>query len=179
MCDYTFFSKHPNWWDESYQLFWGCHNICPLLEQFQVTLVTQPELSSLSCSGAWGDAKKFHSNLAFLLISPKKLSRERWHLGLLWYGYTPTKPKSPLWMRQWRNSPYSPLPVKIGPTPLCSSMIDAQYVPFPKEGHLSTMIEGVPSRNMCRHLHQLEVHQLLQLEGQVVYPEGLIGAWSW
>ena len=53
---------------------------------------------------------------------------------------------------------------------------DAQHVPFPKEGHLSAMIEGMPSRNACGHLHQLEVHLLLQLECQVVYPEGLNGA---
>ena len=57
---------------------------------------------------------------------------------------------------------------------------DAQHVPLPKEGHLITMIEGTPSRNMCGHLCQLEVHQILQSEGQVVYPEGLNGgAWSW
>ena len=30
------------------------------------------ELSSLTCSGAFGDAKKFHNVLAILLISPKK-----------------------------------------------------------------------------------------------------------
>ena len=38
------------------------------------------------------------------------------------------------------------------------------------------MIEGTPSRNVCRHLSQLEVCLLLQLECQVVYPEGLNGA---
>ena len=52
---------------------------------------------------------------------------------------------------------------------------DAQHVPLPKEGHLSAMIEGAPNRNMCGHLCQLEVHQLLQSEGWVVYPEGLNG----
>ena len=41
---------------------------------------------------------------------------------------------------------------------------DAQHVPLPKEGHLSAMIKGSPSRNMCGHLCQLEVHLLLQLE---------------
>ena len=37
-----------------------------------MALVTRPELSALSHSGAWGDAKKFWGNLAFLLIVPKK-----------------------------------------------------------------------------------------------------------
>ena len=52
---------------------------------------------------------------------------------------------------------------------------DAQHVPISKEGHLSAMIDGTPSRSTCRHLHQLEVHKLLQYGGQVVYPEGLNG----
>ena len=53
---------------------------------------------------------------------------------------------------------------------------DAQHVPLPKAGHLSAMIDGKPSRNMCGHLCQLEVCQLLQSENQVVYPKGLNGA---
>ena len=41
---------------------------------------------------------------------------------------------------------------------------DTQHVPLAKEGHLSTMIERLPCRNMCEHLHKLEVHLLLQLD---------------
>ena len=52
---------------------------------------------------------------------------------------------------------------------------DAQHVPLPKEGHLSTMIDGTSSMNACRHLHQLEMHQLLQYGDGVVYPKGLNG----
>ena len=50
---------------------------------------------------------------------------------------------------------------------------DTQYALLPKEGHLSAMIDGVPSRNACRCLCHLEVHQLLQWKDWVVYPEGL------
>ena len=50
-----------------------------------------------------------------------------------------------------------------------------QHVLLPKESHLSTMIKGVPSKIVCRHLCQLEVHLLLQSECQVVYLEGLNG----
>ena len=53
---------------------------------------------------------------------------------------------------------------------------DAQHVPIPKEGHLITMIDGTPSRNACRHLCQLEVHNLSQYGDHVVYPEGLNGS---
>ena len=37
------------------------------------------------------------------------------------------------------------------------------------------MIDGMPSKSACGHLHQLEVCKLLQYGDQVVYPEGLNG----
>ena len=82
MCDYKFFSKDPNQWDENYQLLWRGHSICPLLEQFQVTQVTQSELSSLIGSGVWGNAKRFHSDLAHLLVLPEKATKEEMMLRL-------------------------------------------------------------------------------------------------
>ena len=82
MCDYKFFSKDPNQWDKNYQSLWGCHSICPLLEQFQVTQVTQSELSSFTGSGAWGNTKIFCSDLAYLLVLPKKATKEEMMFGL-------------------------------------------------------------------------------------------------
>ena len=52
---------------------------------------------------------------------------------------------------------------------------DAQHIPLSKEGYLSVMISGTPSRNMCGCLCQLEVCQLLQCGDQVMYPKGLNG----
>ena len=52
---------------------------------------------------------------------------------------------------------------------------DTPHVPLSKEGHLSAMIDGTPSRNPCEHLCQLEVCKLLQYGYQVVYSEGLNG----
>ena len=46
-------------------------------------------------------------------------------------------------------------------------------MPLLKEGHLGTMAEGTPSNIPCGRICQLEVHQLLHSEAQVVYPEGL------
>ena len=46
---------------------------------------------------------------------------------------------------------------------------------LPKEGHLSATKEGMPSNISCGRIHQLEVHQLLHSEAQVVYPKGLNG----
>ena len=52
---------------------------------------------------------------------------------------------------------------------------DAQHIHLSNEGHLSAMVDGVPCQSTCRHLHQLEVHQLLQCGDQLVYPERLNG----
>ena len=84
MCDYNFFPKDLGWWDKNYQSLLGCHNICPLLEQFHVTQMTQLELSSLTGSGAWGNTKKFHSDLPYLFVSPKKATEEEMVFG--WFA---------------------------------------------------------------------------------------------
>ena len=55
---------------------------------------------------------------------------------------------------------------------------DVQHAPLSNEGHISTMINGVPKRSTCRCLHQLELHKLLQCGGQVVYPKGLNGGFE-
>ena len=52
---------------------------------------------------------------------------------------------------------------------------DAHHIPLPKGGHLSAMNDGMPSNILCGQIHQLEIHQLLHLEAQVVYPKGLNG----
>ena len=67
MSNYALFSKDLGRWGESYQSHWGCHDICPLLEWFHITHMTQSELAALTCLKAWGDAKKFCSNVACLL----------------------------------------------------------------------------------------------------------------
>ena len=45
MNNYNFFSKGPSQWEEAFWLLWGCHDICPLLDQFHVASITQSELS--------------------------------------------------------------------------------------------------------------------------------------
>ena len=52
---------------------------------------------------------------------------------------------------------------------------DTCYVPFPREGHLSILLEGGTSSATCERVSQLEVHQLLSLGSQVIYPVGFNG----
>ena len=59
MGNYAYFAKDPGWWEESTEVYWGCHDICTSLTQLQVALVTWSELSALSHAGAWGDTEKF------------------------------------------------------------------------------------------------------------------------
>ena len=72
MSDYTFFLKDPGHWGKSYQFLWGHHNICPLLQPFHVTQVTQSELTSITHLKAWGDDERFCSDVAFLLVLLKE-----------------------------------------------------------------------------------------------------------
>ena len=161
--------------EESTQALWGCHNICPSLMQFHVAQVTWSEISTLSLAGVWGDTEKFWGNMAFLLIAPKKTIKGEmaFRLAMVWvHPYQAclsfldeVAKKLTLLINLSNNWAYAFVQLNR----------DAQHVPLPKEGHLSTVINGMPSRNACRCLHQQEVCKLLQYGDQLVYPEGLNG----
>ena len=175
MGDYAYFAKDPGQWKESTQVFWGWHDICPSLTQFQVALMTQSELSALSHTGAWGDTQKFQGDMVFLLIAPKKTieGEMAFRLAMVWAhpyqaclsSLDEVAKKLILLISLSDNWAYTFVWINK----------DIQHVPFSKEGHLSTMIDGMPSRSACGHLCQLEVCKLLQYGDQVVYPEGLNG----
>ena len=52
---------------------------------------------------------------------------------------------------------------------------DTQHVPLSSNSHISTMINGTPSRSALGCLSQLEVHKLLQCWDHVGNPKGLNG----
>ena len=52
---------------------------------------------------------------------------------------------------------------------------DTCNAPLPREGHLSIQPEGGTSSATCRRVSQLEVHQVLSMGLQVIYPVGLNG----
>ena len=167
MGDYAHFFKDPGWWDESTLALWGLHNICPFLSHFQMAQMTWPELSALSCAGAWEDPKKPQCNMAFLLIVPGKAVGEEMAFGLVM-----------VWMHP-HQACLSSLDKVVRKLALLINLGDnwayaflwlnenAQHIPLPDEGHLS--------KSVCGHLCQLEVHKLLQDGDQVVNPEGLNG----
>ena len=120
-----------------------------------------------------GDAEKLWGNLAFLQIVPRKTTEGEMAFGLAMVWAHPyqaclssldeTARKLALLLNSGDNWVYTFVQLNK----------DTQHVPLSKEGHLNTMINGMPSRNIWGHLCQLEVHQLLQCGDQVAYPKGL------
>ena len=175
MSNYAFFSKDPGHWGESYQSLWGCHDICPLQEQFHITHMTQLELASLTCLKAWGNDKKFCSDVAFLLVLPTEgaVGERVYGLAMVWvHPYQAMVSMIDDAAKQLAqltstgtNWPYS----------LVQLNGDDHHVPLPTEGHLSVMMEGNTSNIPCRKICQLKVCQLLSSDSWVVYLEGLNG----
>ena len=116
MCDYTFFSKDPSQWDESYQ-----SNIYPILKQFHIAQVIKPWFSSLTHLLAWGDSKRFGSDVAFLLILPKEgIAGERvYGFAMVWVH--PYQARVSTIDNMARNLACLPLLCLTGPTHLCGS----------------------------------------------------------
>ena len=52
---------------------------------------------------------------------------------------------------------------------------DLQHIPLSDARHISILVDGAPGRSTCGQLSQLEIHQLLHLGSEVVYPECLNG----
>ena len=86
MTDYTFFLQGFDRWGKDLTLLWGPLNICPSLQQFHISSVTQLELSSLAGLKAWGDKEKFLNDIAFLLVSAKEEATGDRKYGLSTYG---------------------------------------------------------------------------------------------
>ena len=130
---------------EAYQSLWGHHDICPTLEHFHVTSITQSELSSLTSLRAWGNLEKLKSNVAFLLILTGDCAVGDRVFGL-----------STMWVHPYQARAPTIEKVVKQLTPLISTRPDWPYilvqlnghvchVPLPREGHLSIMVEGSTS----------------------------------
>ena len=86
MTNYAFFLQGSDRWGKDLALLWGHLNICPSLQQFHISSVTQSELSSLTCLKAWGDKEKFCNDITFLLVSAeeKATGDRKYGLSTIW-----------------------------------------------------------------------------------------------
>ena len=158
MNDFEFFSKDPSWWGKTFASIWGHLDICPLLNQFHLASITYSELSSLTSLRAWGDAEKFHSNIAYLFVSTKDeaTSDRVYGLSTVWVNPCQTRVSTVEGVvRQLTTL------VSSGPNwhyALVRLNGDNHHVPLPREGHLSILPEGGTNSATCRRVSQLEVH---------------------
>ena len=124
--------------------------------------MTQAELSLLTNSGTWGDIEKFHSDLAFILILPEEVIAGEVVFGLAIVWVHPYQACIPTLDEAARELSLLTTSSKSLAYAFVCLNGDAQHVPLSKEGHLSMMIKGPPSRSSCGHLCQLKECLLLQ-----------------
>ena len=169
MTDYAFFLQGSDKWGKDLTSLWGCLDICPSLQQFHISSVTQLELSSLTGLKAWGDKEKFWNDIAFLLVSAKEEATEdrKYGLSTIWVNPCQARVHSmkeavrelTAWVSSGPNWPYTLGWLKKH---IC-------HVPLPKEGHLGILPQGGTNMTACRRISQLEVCQLLASSLQVAY----------
>ena len=163
MSNYKFFSKGPSQWGEAFQSLWGCHDICPLLNQFHVASITHLELSSLTSLKAWGNVEKFCSDVTFLLVLTDKGQWGTGYMAFPWYGVNPYQARVSTMEETVEQLTTLVSTGPDQPYALVQFKGDDCHVPLPREGHLSILVEGGTSSTICRRVSQLEVHQLLSL----------------
>ena len=167
------FSMDVDLWEPSTQVVWGSHNLPPL--QFQVRAIMLTELHALSHAGAWGDIEKPRHNMVFLLIAlDKTIKGERvFDLVAVW-----TYPHQACHHSLGEAVHKLTMLIDIGTDwvyAFAQLNGDTLHTPLSSEGHMSAMIDGMPSMSACGCLSQLEVCKLLQCGDQVVCPGGLNG----
>ena len=175
MSNFEFFSKDSSQWGENFASMWGHWDICPLLNQFHLASLTYSELSFLTSLGAWGDAEKFCSDIAYLLVSVKDgvTSDRVYGLSTIWV--TPYQARVSTVEEVVRQLTALVSSGPKWPYALVQLNRDTCHAPLPREGHLSIQPEGGTSSATCRMVSQLEVHQLLRSGSQVIYPVRLNG----
>ena len=111
-------------------------------------------------------------------ISPNSTRQDHQRREGVWPGSSVDAPTpSPPPLHGWASMHKLALLINIGTdwayALACNLMKTHCTHPCPVQGHISEMVDGVPSTNACWCLRQLEVHKLLQCEDQVVCPKGL------
>ena len=175
MTKYAFFLQGSDRWGEDLTLLWGHLKICPSLQQFHITSITQLELSYLTSLMAWGDKGKFCNDIAFLLVSAEEeaTGNRKYSLSTIWVN--PCQARVPSMQEEIKELTTW---VSNGPDwhyTLVQLNEDTHHVALPKEGHLGMLPAGGTDSTSYRRISQLEVCQLLISGLQVAYLVGLNG----
>ena len=175
MSNFSLLSTDVGLWNTSTKATWGSLDFCPAVMWFQVYIISQTQLTTLSQAGAWGDTEKPRWDMALGLIVPSLAIGCQWVFGLTAMWVHPQQThlhtlgevahKLILLANKGPNWPYAYV-----------QMNDAMaHAPVSSEGYIGIMTDGMPSTNACGHLDQLQVWKLLQCGNWVVCPEGING----
>ena len=172
---YALFSQGSKLWGKDLGSLWGYLNICPLLQQFHITSLTQSELFSLTSIKAWGDMEKFHNDIAFLLVSAKEeaIGNRTYDLSTVWVN--PYQVRVPTVEEAVRELTTLVSSGPNWPHTLVWLNEDTCHAPLPRERHLGVLPEGGTDSTTHGRISQLEVCQLLIFGQQVIYQVGLNG----
>ena len=72
MSDFLYLCTDTTLWDPTTKAAWGFLDFYPTIMWFQVSNITQTQLSTLSQAGAWEEAEKPRWDMAFLMIAPTR-----------------------------------------------------------------------------------------------------------
>ena len=113
--------------------------------------------------------------MAYLLLAPAQEAEEERTFGLVVVWVHPSQTLLPSLEEVVRKLTLLINTREDWPCTFAWVCKDLQHIPLSNARHISVMVDGACSRSTCGCLSQLEVHQLLQLGSEVVYPEGLNG----
>ena len=122
-----------------------------------------------------GDAEKFHNDISFLLVSAEEeVTGDRMY-GLSTVWVNPYQARAPTAEEAVRELTTLASSGPDWPYALVWLNKDTYHVPLPREEHLGILPEGGTDNAACGRISQLEIHQLLIIGLQVIYPIGLNG----
>ena len=135
----------------------------------------QTQLNTLPQAGVWGDMGKPQWDMAFRLIVPGITAGYKRVFGLV-----------ALWAHPHQTCYHTQ---EVVAHKLMLLVVESEdwvhafvwlnealsHAPLSSEGHLSAMMDGVPSADTHGWLHQLQICKLLQHKEMVVFQEGLNG----
>ena len=127
---------------ETFQSLWGCLDICPLLNQFQVASITHLELSFLTSLKACGDAEKICSDVTFFLVLTEDGAAGHRVCGLSMIWVNPYQARVSTMEEAVKQLTALVSTRPDWPYALVQLNGDACHVSLPREGHLSALVEG-------------------------------------
>ena len=149
---------------------WGNFNICPHLDHLELPCHSLAELFSVSSFKVWGNIQEPNHDIAYLLVHIGNTTEDR-HYGVSLVWVNPNQARASTIEEVVETLTACP----DWPNTLAQLYEGSCHAPLPKDKHLGILPQGKVWETSCRQISQLDVHQLLSVGPQVVYPIGLNG----